>query len=148
MKNSPTALFSDGCFVFPARVYYEDTDAAGVVYYANYLKFFERCRTEWIRSLGFGQAELASAHGLAFMVRKVTADYLRPARLDDDLRVGLRVASLGRARVVLSQWVARPCSGGAEDVLVQGTVELACVSTRTLRPVAIPPFLHTLLLPI
>jgi acyl-CoA thioester hydrolase len=94
-------------FSIPVRIYYEDTDAGGVVYYANYLKFFERCRTEWVRSLDCDQAALLRDEGIVFVVRNVTAEYLAPARLDDLLEVGLTVEKLGRARIELLQSVSR-----------------------------------------
>jgi acyl-CoA thioester hydrolase len=124
-------------FSIPVRIYYEDTDAAGVVYYANYLKFFERCRTEWIRSLGHDQSQLAQDHAIAFVVRHVTADYLRPARLDDLLDVALEVEKLGRAQVVCRQYVRR----GTEE-LVSGRVQIACVDVQCMKPAAIPEFLR------
>ncbi|MBC2837224.1 tol-pal system-associated acyl-CoA thioesterase [Paragemmobacter straminiformis] len=89
------------------RVYYEDTDLAGIVYYANYLKFIERGRSEWVRSLGIDQAALKRDHGVVFAVRRVEADYLRPARFDDMLTVRTRLADVGGARIVLEQEVLR-----------------------------------------
>lgn len=131
--------FSPGphAFAIPVRVYYEDTDAGGVVYYANYLRFFERCRTEWMRHAGFGQAQLAMEAGIGFVARKASCEYLRPARLDDELTVGLEVEKLTRVRVVFRQHVRR----GAEE-LVTGTVEIACVNMATLTPTPIPDFLY------
>jgi len=125
-------------FTIPVRVYYEDTDAGGVVYYANYLKFFERCRTEWMRHAGYGQAELASAAGIGFVARKASCDYLKPARLDDALTVGLEVEKLTRVRVVFRQHVRR-----GDEELVTGTVEIACVNMATMTPAAIPDFLYS-----
>lgn len=109
-------------FSIPARVYYEDTDAGGVVYYANYLKFFERCRTEWVRSLGCDQAALLRDEGIVFVVRGVTLDYLAPARLDDLLSIGLRVEKIGRARIDLLQSASRN-----DTPLVTGRVSIVCV---------------------
>ncbi|MDR1890008.1 MAG: tol-pal system-associated acyl-CoA thioesterase [Zoogloeaceae bacterium] len=119
MKNtlSPTAVFS-----IPVRIYYEDTDAGGVVYYANYLKFFERCRTEWVRSLGCDQAALLRDEGIVFVVRNVSADYLQAGRLDDLLAVTLAVEKLGHTHIVLSQSV---CREGTP--LVTATVRIVCV---------------------
>jgi acyl-CoA thioester hydrolase len=128
-------------FSIPVRVYYEDTDAAGVVYYANYLKFFERCRTEWVRAAGYGQAELAADHGVAFVVRKAGAAYMKPARLDDLLSVDLQIESMGRARINLIQRVVKQTQGG-EMVMVKGLVELACVQAATFKPIEIPSFLR------
>ena len=92
---------------FRARVYYEDTDLAGIVYYANYLKFIERARTEWVASLGVDQMALRAAQGIVFAVRRVEADFLRPAKFGDDLLVETSVQSLGGARIVLEQVVLR-----------------------------------------
>lgn len=105
------------------RVYYEDTDLAGIVYYANYLKFIERGRSEWVRALGIDQAALKAALGLVFAVRRVEADYLRPARFGDDLTVTTRLREIGGARIVVEQEVLR----GAER-LFQATVTLVCLS--------------------
>mgnify|MGYP003543072263 FL=1 len=125
-------------FSIPVRVYYEDTDAGGVVYYANYLKFFERCRTEWMRQVGHDQSQLAADPGSAVMARKAMCEYLKPARLDDQLTIGLEVEKLTRVRVVFRQHVRR----GAEE-LVTGTVEIACVDIARMVPAAIPEFLHS-----
>ncbi|WIV50324.1 tol-pal system-associated acyl-CoA thioesterase [Marivivens sp. LCG002] len=92
---------------FSCRVYYEDTDLAGIVYYANYLKFIERARTEWVRSQGVDQARLKEEQGIVFAVRRVEADYLHPAKFDDELTIETRVESLTGARIVLSQDVLR-----------------------------------------
>jgi acyl-CoA thioester hydrolase len=133
MKFEP----SPNAFAIPVRVYYEDTDAGGVVYYANYLKFFERCRTEWMRSAGHDQSALAAEAGIGFVARKASCEYLRPARLDDQLTVGLEVEKLTRVRVVFRQHVRR----GAEE-LVTGVVEIACVDMATMRPAPIPQYLY------
>lgn len=108
---------------FPIRVYYEDTDLAGIVYYANYLKFIERGRTEWIRHLGVDQGRLRKDEGIVFAVRRIEADYLRPAKFDDDLTVETRAEAVTGARIVLDQTVTR---GG--DILFQSTVTLACLT--------------------
>jgi len=133
MKFSP----SPRAFSIPVRVYYEDTDAGGVVYYANYLKFFERCRTEWMRVAGHDQSALAASSGIGFVARKASCEYLRPARLDDQLTVGLEVEKLTRVRVVFRQHVRR-----GDEELVAGSVEIACVDMATMRPAAIPPTLY------
>ena len=93
--------------MFRTRVYYEDTDLAGIVYYANYLKFIERARTEWVGALGIDQMALKSGHGIVFAVRRVEADFLRPARFGDDLEVQTVLQSLGGARLMLEQVVLR-----------------------------------------
>jgi len=124
-------------FSIPVRVYYEDTDAGGVVYYANYLRFFERCRTEWMRAAGYGQAQLASDAGIGFVARKASCEYLKPARLDDELSIGLEVEKLTRVRVIFRQWARR-----GDAVLVTGNVEIACVNMATMSPSPIPDYLH------
>lgn len=134
-------------FRFPVRIYYEDTDAGGVVYYANYLKFFERCRTEWLRSFGHHQTDLLTQHDIAFVVKSVSVDYKRPGRLDDALEAGLRLQRLGRAQLQFEQWVERINPDGTRDTLVTGHVKLACVNLKTLRPVSIPEWLHSQLQP-
>ena len=96
---------------FACRVYYEDTDLAGIVYYANYLKFIERARSEWVRDLGVDQIDLRARQGLVFAVRRIEADYLSPARFDDVLQVETRLAGLTGARIILARTccAARPC---------------------------------------
>jgi acyl-CoA thioester hydrolase len=120
-------------FSWPVRVYYEDTDLGGVVYYANYLKFLERARTEWLRSLGFAQTVLAADHGVVFVVRSIALDYLKPARFDDQLDVKVEIADIGASRIGLAQRVRR----GADD-LMTANVDIACVQTTTFKPVRIP----------
>lgn len=105
------------------RVYYEDTDLAGIVYYANYLKFIERARTEWVRGLGVDQGALKRDQGIVFAVRRVEADYLRPARFDDLLTVTTRLLALGGARIELEQEVRR-----GEERLFAAKVVLVCLS--------------------
>ena len=134
-------------FHHPVRIYYEDTDAGGVVYYANYLKFFERCRTEWLRSLGHNQTDLLAAEDIVFVVKSVSADYKRPGKLDDHLEAGLRLEHLGRAQLQFEQWVDRLNADGTRETLVTGNVKLACVNLKTLRPVSIPDWLHSQLQP-
>ena len=121
--------------IFPLRVYYEDTDLAGIVYYANYLKFIERARSEWVRGLGIDQALLRAEHGLVFAVRRVEADYLRPAVFDDVLSVQTVLADLSGARLVLDQAVLR----GAQT-LFTARVTLVCLTaagTATRFPTAL-----------
>ena len=122
-------------FLWPVRVYYEDTDAGGVVYYANYLKFMERARTEWLRELGFEQDALRDEEGVIFAVRAVSVDYLRPAHFNDALQVSVRTLRAGKASVMLAQAVMRD---GQVDPLCAATVKLASVDARTLRPKAVP----------
>jgi acyl-CoA thioester hydrolase len=132
-------------FSIPVRIYYEDTDAAGVVYYANYLKFFERCRTEWMRAVGHDQSDLARDEGIAFVVRAVSCEYLKPGRLDDALTVGLEVEKLGRAQVVFRQHVRRPNPDSPDgwEELVTGTVQIVCVNVEKMKSAPIPDFLRT-----
>ena len=120
-------------FVFPVRVYYEDTDSGGVVYYANYLKFLERARTEWLRARGFEQTALAAVHEVMFIVRSIALDYRKPARFNEELEVTVEPQEIGASRIELHQVVRR----GKED-LVTAKVEIACVNTATFRPVRIP----------
>jgi acyl-CoA thioester hydrolase len=120
-------------FTFPVRVYYEDTDAAGVVYHANYLRFFERARTEWLAAIGFSVAELARAPGIVFVVRRIAVEFRAAARLRDALDVSVAVATLRRASLRLRQDVRR-----AGVVLVEADVDLACVNAQDLAPARIP----------
>ena len=110
---------------FALRVYYEDTDLAGIVYYANYLRFIERARTEWVRALGIDQVVLREQTGIVFAVRRVEADYLRPARFDDLLEVETTLSRLTPARIVLDQRIRR---GG--DLLFQALVTLVALTPR------------------
>ena len=120
-------------FSWPVRVYYEDTDLGGVVYYANYLKFMERARTEWLRALGFEQTALVRDHGAVFVVSSLAIDYLKPAAFNDELTVTVELEKLGAAQILLKQSIAR----GAE-ALATASVRIACVNTATFRPVRIP----------
>ena len=120
-------------FHFPVRVYYEDTDAAGVVYYANYLRFLERARSEWLSTRGFEVAALERGHGIAFVVRRVEVDYLRPARLGDRLDVTFAIVEGRRSRLVARQRILR----GAET-LVDARVTVVCLDQASWKPVRIP----------
>jgi acyl-CoA thioester hydrolase len=115
------------------RIYWEDTDAAGIVFYANYLKFFERARTEWLRSLGFGQEALRTDAGIAFVVSETRLRYRRPARLDDVIDVSVAVAHLGQASLEIAQEARR-----AGELLADGTIRIGCVELGTFRPCRIP----------
>ena len=119
-------------FTWEVRVYYEDTDAGGIVYYANYLKFFERARTEWLRAIGVGQQVLLAEHDAMFVVKSVSADYHAPAKLDDVLKLTLRIEKLGRASVVFVQeaWCGT-------SLLNTARVKVGCVDSA-LRPRAVP----------
>ena len=120
-------------FTIPVRIYYEDTDAGGVVYYANYLKFLERCRTEWLRSVGHGQADLLRNTGIAFVVRNVSLDYLKPARLDDLLTVSLEVEKITRSQIFFRQHIRRanPDADNGWDELINGKIQIVCVSVNS-----------------
>ncbi|MBT9613487.1 MAG: tol-pal system-associated acyl-CoA thioesterase [Burkholderiales bacterium] len=119
-------------FSFPVRVYYEDTDSGGVVYYANYLKFLERARTEWLRAAGFEQPELLRDHNVIFVVRSVAIEYLRPAQFNDELTVTVRMEKLGRSTIEVFQTVERDAK------LVEATVKIVCVDGASFKPVSIP----------
>ena len=120
-------------FVWPVRVYYEDTDGGGVVYHANYLKFMERARTEWLRSLGFEQTELKSQMRIMFVVRGLALQYLRPANFDDALMVSTRLTRTGRSLLQFEQTIRR------DDILLtQAMVEVACIDAEKFKPVPIP----------
>lgn len=123
------------------RVYWEDTDGGGVVYYANYLKFMERARTEWLRTLGHSQAELAERHGFVFAVVEVKVNYRRPARLDDELTVTCLPVPEGRASIRFKQVIVRKTVGKGEETLADGEVRVACVDAKTFRPRALPDFI-------
>lgn len=125
-----TAAFS---FAHPVRVYWEDTDAGGVVFYANYLKFFERARTEWLRALGFGQQRMRNEQGLIFVVTDTTVRYLQPARLDDELNVTVALEAAARATLTLAQSVLRGAT-----LLADSRITLACVEAGSFRPRRLP----------
>jgi acyl-CoA thioester hydrolase len=118
---------------FSIRVYWEDTDAGGVVFYANYLRFFERARTEWLRALGVGQQRLRDATDLIFIVSETRVRYLSPARLDDTLQVSVTVREAGRASLRLAQQAWRE-----DTLLADGDIRLGCVEAGTFRPRRIP----------
>jgi len=120
-------------FHWPLRVYYEDTDAAGVVYYANYLKFFERARTEWLRAAGFEQTALRDEYGVVFVVRALAVEYALPAQFDDALAVSVTVNAVRGSVIELAQTV---CRDGV--ALVTAAVKIVCVNTPSFKPVRIP----------
>jgi acyl-CoA thioester hydrolase len=115
------------------RVYHEDADASGVVYHANYLKFLERARTEWLRALGFEQPELAARYGVAFVVRSLSIEYLKPASFNEALAVTVALEEMKGGSIVLAQSITR-----ASDELARARVRIACVNTASFRPVRIP----------
>ena len=124
-------------FSWPARVYYEDTDSGGVVYYANYLKFLERARTEWLRALGFGQIELLRDFNVLFVVRRAEIDYLKPAVFDDLLTVTVREHEAGRSWIELDQTIGRRTID-RDSILVKARIKIVCVNGQTFKPVAMP----------
>lgn len=127
----------NSAFRWPLRVYYEDTDAGAIVFYANYLKFFERARTEWLRTAGIGQQQLSAENGCIFVVKNSSIDYHAPAKLDDCLEISVQVQKLGGASIEFIQeaW----CMNHPEPVrLCTGSVRVGCVNTSSLRPTQIP----------
>lgn len=120
-------------FTWPVRVYYEDTDAGGIVFYANYLKFFERARTEWLRAAGIGQQELIASDNAGFVVKSASIDYHSPARLDDELTLTLSIEKLGRASVQFAQKAYK-----GDQLLVEASVKVGCVDLATVRPRSLP----------
>jgi acyl-CoA thioester hydrolase len=129
-------------FVWPVRVYWEDTDAGGIVFYANYLKFFERARTEWLRSLGVAQSVLREQTGGIFVVGETSVRYHLPARLDDELLVTAAVHQKGRASLTIVQRALRlrgtPAHGAAQELLCEGSIRIGWVDAASLKPARIP----------
>ncbi|MGN1056686.1 MAG: tol-pal system-associated acyl-CoA thioesterase [Comamonas sp.] len=127
-------------FSFPIRVYWEDTDAGGIVFYANYLKFFERARTEWLRHLGVAQQQLRDEVGGMFVVTQAELNYLQPARLDDMLSVTAVLQSAGRASITIAQqaFLQPVSSDRAPQLLCEGSIRIGWVDAQTMRPARIP----------
>ena len=130
-------------FRWASRVYWEDTDGGGIVYYGNYLRFLERARTEWLRSLGFSQRELAEEPGVLFAVVSLNIEYRRPAKLDDELVITCEPAVEGAATIRFAQQIYRGAAAALtkDTLLVEASVRVACVDARTLRPKRLPEFL-------
>jgi len=130
-------------FSWPARVYWEDTDGGGIVYYANYLRFLERARTEWLRSLGYSQQALARDRGIVFAVVSLGIEYRRPARLDDELIVTCEPQAEGAATIRFAQRICRKSAqaAGMGELLVEADVRVACMDAASLRPRRLPEFL-------
>ena len=124
-------------YSFPVRVYFENTDAGGVVYHGEYLKFLERARTEWLRHLGFDHHALARDHRIVFVVTHAAVDFAKPARLDDNLAVSVRLETLGKVRCVFNQEIRRD-----DEVLVKASITVACVTGENFKPVEIPEALR------
>jgi len=128
-------------FGWPVRIYWEDTDAGGIVFYANYLKFFERARTEWLRSLGIGQQALREASGGIFVVSETLVKYHRPARLDDELVVTARLTDAGRASITLLQQAlskTQLTAAGGALIHCEATIRIGWVDAATLKPARMP----------
>ncbi len=134
---SPTPDAGMAPFIFPTRVYWEDTDAGGVVYHAQYVAFLERARTEWLRAGGYSQERLRQTHDLVFAVRAMTLDFLRPARLDDLLQVHAEIRQCRRASVVFAQSIVRD-----GERLLTAEVKVASLSASGFRPVPLPEPLY------
>jgi acyl-CoA thioester hydrolase len=141
-------------FRWGSRVYWEDTDGGGIVYYANYLRFLERARTEWLRSLGYSQRALAEEPGIVFAVVSLNIEYRKPAKLDDELFITCEPKVEGAATIVFAQQIYRSAggtrAGGREEIdhgpaslLVEASARVACLDARTLRPRRLPDFLAT-----
>jgi acyl-CoA thioester hydrolase len=126
-------MLSNQTFSWPVRVYYEDTDAGGVVYHSQYLNFFERARTEWLRHAGFEHQTLREQFGLVFVVHSLQVQFKKPAKLDDMLRISSQIAKLGRGSFEFFQQISVN-----QHVLVEAQVKLACVDAVTFKPIAIP----------
>ena len=124
-------------YSFPVRVYFENTDAGGVVYHGEYLKFLERARTEWLRHLGFDHQTLARQHRTLFVVSSLAVEFVKPARLDDMVAVSVKLESLGKVRCVFNQEIRRE-----DEVLVKAKVTVASLNAENLRPVEIPEALR------
>jgi len=127
-------------FIWPIRVYWEDTDAGGVVYHASYLRFLERARSEWLRALGYAQDALREREGVVFVVRAMRLEFLRPARLDDELVVGVALIERRRASLLMRQSILR-----GETQLLDAEVKVACVAAADFRPRAVPSALVALM---
>ena len=138
MKHAP----KPNAFSIPIRIYYEDTDAGGVVYYANYLKFLERCRTEWLRAIGHEQGDLLREPGIAFVVRSIALEYLKPARLDDLITVSLEVERITKSQIFFGQHIRRATPDGDEELL-SGRVQIVCVNAAQMKITSIPIELRT-----
>ena len=133
MTLAPTPVFR-----LALRVYWEDTDAAGIVFYANFLKFFERARTEWLRTKGYSQEQLRTERGTGFIVTDASISYRRPARLDDLIDVTVALTRVGQASLQIAQQASRIVPDGTNELLADGTIRIGCVELGTYRPRRIP----------
>ena len=131
LKNAQQSpLFT---FDFPLRIYFEDTDASGVVYHAHYVKFLERARTEWLRHLGFSNSELERKYKMNWVIAEIAVEFLKPARLDDSVNISVAIENLGRVRCTFHQEIRR-----GEELLVKARVLVATVSADNFKPIEIP----------
>ena len=126
-------VISTDQFLWPIRVYYEDSDAGGIVYHSQYLNFMERARTEWLRSLGYEQTELTAQFGIIFVVRNIQIKFKKPARFNDAIVVHSQLASMGRSRMVFKQTIIRD-----GQVMTEADVEVVCIDAVNYTPVTIP----------
>ncbi len=135
---------NENVFLWPVRVYYEDTDAGGVVYHTNYIKFMERARTEWLRNLGFEQDELLAREGVIFAVRSVQTDFFLPAKFNDELIVSSCVIKKGKASITIEQEVIKKYQdiNKKDDVLCKGIVKVATLDGINFKPKAMPEILY------
>ena len=140
-----TYLNEPHAFTLPIRVYYEDTDAGGVVYHANYLKFMERTRTEWLRTLGFEQDTLAQELGIVFVVGSLDIQYRKPARFNDALTITANISDIGRASMVFKQSIWRDSVNNSPELLTTARVKVVCVAMGTFRAKTIPIQIRELL---
>lgn len=124
-------------FAYPVRVYYQDTDTGGVVYHGSYFNFMERARYEWLRDLGFTVDNMLQSHKMIFLIRSLSIEYFKPARLDDLLDITVEVMEIGRSRITLQQQILRE-----QKVLAEATVHAICVGAETLRPISVPAALR------
>ncbi len=125
-------------FIWPVRVYYEDTDSGGVVYHSNYLNFMERARTEWLRSMKLEQDDIANDYGILFVVHSLAINYIKPAVFNEALLVKTRVHKLARASIIFEQLIVRQDDEGNEQLLTKGTVKVVSLSVEQKRPVPLP----------
>ncbi|WP_350282893.1 tol-pal system-associated acyl-CoA thioesterase [Nitrosomonas sp.] len=123
----------EAVFVHPVRIYYQDTDAGGVVYHASYLNFLERARYEWLRELGFTVDTMIRSHKMIFLIRSLSIEYFKPAVLDNLLDITVQVVDIGRSRITLQQQILRE-----QGTLASATVHAVCVGAETLKPISIP----------
>ena len=131
-----TSAVNADVFTWPVRVYWEDTDAGGVVYYANYLKFMERARTEWLRALGIEQGPLQAQHGVLLVVASVEVNYRRPAKYGEELQVTCSIIERGKASIEFEQHIYRGQVGG--ELIVQAAIKVACIDALHFKPRPLP----------